>query len=274
MSVDESTSASPETDQQQSHQCALCEASLSRSSQHLADNRETLIYTCADCRVGAKAVVQQSGAPSERCQRRLDSRQGNAMDGLSVYRLAAFVTDEFPAGQYTVTRTGEHTFEISLPEPVTQWDALRLVDRLSVGPLAAEVDDQTVTVRDTRWTDASMEVVSDGGVVQARIADGTVPDPDDDPFAVADDDDPRTKRAKREEMDISFQEKPGVYEVHSASGSYYDVDVVKEQCTCPDFEQTCSDPDTPIDECKHLRRVAIEIEAGAVPRPDGKLPDD
>ncbi|WP_424016176.1 hypothetical protein ACOZ4N_00840 (plasmid) [Halorientalis pallida] len=273
MSVDESTSASPETDQQPTQQCALCDASLERSSQHLADNRETLVYTCPDCRIGAKAVVQQSGAPSERCQRRLDSLQGNAMDGLSVYRLAAFVTDEFPAGQYTVTRTGEHTFEIALPEPATQWDILRLVDRLSVGPLDAEADNHRVIVRDTRWTDAPSEAVTDGGVVQARIADGTVPDPADDPFAVADDDDPRTKRAKREEIDVSFQKKPGVYEVHSASGSYYDVDVVKKQCTCPDFEQTCSDPDTPVDKCKHLRRVAIEIEAGTVPRPDGTLPD-
>lgn len=146
------------------------------------------------------------------------------------------------------------------------------MDRLSVGSLSADAESRHVTVRDTRWADTPSEAVPDGGIVQARIADGTVPDPTDDPFAVADDDKPRTKRAKREEMDVSFHQKPGVYEVHSASGSYYDVDVVEETCTCPDFEQTCSDPDTPVDKCKHLRRVAREIEAGTVPRPDGKLP--
>ncbi|WP_246989782.1 hypothetical protein [Halorientalis marina] len=273
MSVDESTSASPETDQQPTHQCAICETSLEQSSQHLADNRETLVYSCPDCRIGAKAVVQQSGASSERCQRRFDSAQADAVTNPSVYTLAAFATDEFPDGQYHVTRIGEHTFEISLPESATQWDILRLVDRLSVGSLSAVAENRCIVVRDTRWPDTSTEPVPDGGIIQARIADGTVPDPADDPFAVADDDKPRTKRAKREEMDVSFHQKPGVYEVHSASGSYYEVDVIAETCTCPDFKQTCSDPDTPIDKCKHLRRVALEIEAGTVPRPDGKLPD-
>lgn len=119
MSVDESPSASSDTDQQPTHQCPCCEASLKRSSQHLADNREALVYSCPDCRIGAKAVVQQSGAPSERCQRRLDSAQADAVTNPSVHTLAAFATGEFPDGQYHVTRTGEHTFEISLPEPTS-----------------------------------------------------------------------------------------------------------------------------------------------------------
>ena len=104
---------------------------------------------------------------------------------------------------------------------------------------------------------------TDGGVAQCRFDDGEVTDPDDDPFAVHSDDEPRTKRAKREEMDVSFLAKPGRYEVHSASDSVYEVDVVAESCSCPDTVQRC----------KHFRRVDIEIRGGLVPRPDGKLPD-
>ena len=104
---------------------------------------------------------------------------------------------------------------------------------------------------------------TDGGVAQARFDDGEVTDPEDDPFAVHSDDEDRTKRAKRENMDISFLKKPGRYEVHSASGSVYEADVLAESCSCPDIAERC----------KHLRRVDIEIRAGLVPRPDGRLPD-
>ena len=104
---------------------------------------------------------------------------------------------------------------------------------------------------------------TDGGVAQARFDDGAVTDPEDDPFAVHSDDEDRTKRAKREDIDVSFLAKPGRYEVQSASDSVYEVDVLAETCSCPDVVQRC----------KHLRRVDIEIRAGLVPRPDGRLPD-
>jgi hypothetical protein len=47
----------------------------------------------------------------------------------------------------------------------------------------------------------------------------------------------------------------------------YTVDIIDETCTCPDYQDR-----EPEDGCKHVRRVAIEIEEETVPRPDGKLP--
>jgi len=99
---------------------------------------------------------------------------------------------------------------------------------------------------------------TDGGVAQTRFDDGEVTDPEADPFAVHSEDEARTKRAKREDMDVSFLAKPGRYEVHSASDSVYEVDVLAETCSCPDYAERC----------KHLRRVDIEIHEGLVPRPD------
>jgi len=104
---------------------------------------------------------------------------------------------------------------------------------------------------------------TDGGIAQTRFDDGEVTDPAADPFAVHSDDEPRTKRAKREDIDVSFLTKPGRYEVHSASDSVYVIDVVAETCSCPDTAERC----------KHFRRVDIEIREGLVPRPDGRLPD-
>jgi len=105
---------------------------------------------------------------------------------------------------------------------------------------------------------------TDGGVAQARFDDGELTDPEDDPFAVHSDDEPRTKRAKREDIDVSFLAKPGRYEVHSASDSIDEVDIIAEMCSCPDTAERC----------KHFRRVDIEIRNGLVPRPDGRLPDE
>ncbi|QZP39342.1 hypothetical protein [Halobaculum magnesiiphilum] len=82
-----------------------------------------------------------------------------------------------------------------------------------------------------------------------------------------DDLEPRTRRAVDEEMAISLLEKGGRYEVRSASGNRYEVDVVGESCTCPDWDQR-----TPDGGCKHMRRVDHEIKQGRVPRPDGQLP--
>ncbi|NLV14035.1 hypothetical protein [Haloarcula argentinensis] len=107
------------------------------------------------------------------------------------------------------------------------------------------------------------KAVADGGVIQVRFDDSSVTDPKEDPLAASSEDEPRTKRAKQEDIDVSFLAKPGRYEVHSASDSRYEVDVLEETCSCPDEAERC----------KHRRRVEIEIEAKRVPRPDGKLPD-
>ncbi|ADE01760.1 hypothetical protein [Haloferax volcanii] len=79
---------------------------------------------------------------------------------------------------------------------------------------------------------------------------------------------PRTKRARTEEMDVSLLQKGGIYEVQSESGNIYEVDVASETCTCPDFSKR-----DPSGGCKHLRRTDLEIRSGNVPRPDGRLPE-
>ena len=84
-----------------------------------------------------------------------------------------------------------------------------------------------------------------------------------------DDLEPRTKRAVAEAMDVSLLSKGGRYEVQSASGNRYEVDVIDESCTCPDWQQR-----SPEGGCKHLRRDDHEIKRGRVPRPDGRLPAD
>ncbi len=84
-----------------------------------------------------------------------------------------------------------------------------------------------------------------------------------------DDFEPRTRRAVTGEMSVSLLEKGGRYEVQSASGNRYEVDVVGESCTCPDWQQR-----SPAGGCKHLRRVNHEIKRGRVPRPDGRLSAD
>ena len=81
--------------------------------------------------------------------------------------------------------------------------------------------------------------------------------------------DPRTQRAREEDMDVSLLAKGGVYEVHSQSGNIYEVDIVAQSCTCLDWQER-----EPEGGCKHLRRVDMEIKTGAVPRPDGHLPDE
>jgi hypothetical protein len=78
---------------------------------------------------------------------------------------------------------------------------------------------------------------------------------------------PRTKRAVAEAMDVSLLSKGGRYEVQSASDNRYEVDIIDESCTCPDWQQR-----SPEDGCKHLRCVDHEIKRGRVPRPDGRLP--
>ncbi|WP_224338321.1 hypothetical protein [Haloprofundus halobius] len=79
---------------------------------------------------------------------------------------------------------------------------------------------------------------------------------------------PRTKRARTEEMDVSLLQKGGIYEVQSESGNIYEVDIASKTCTCPDFKKR-----NPSGGCKHLRRADLEVRSGNVPRPDGRLPE-
>ncbi|MFC6977126.1 SWIM zinc finger family protein [Halomicroarcula sp. GCM10025709] len=159
-------------------------------------------------------------------------------------------TCECPWSQYNPGQECKHRKRVAFAtgeRPIPEWiDADALDDQFGM-----HVDGEP------------RRAVADGGVAQARVDDGGVTDPAEDLFAVHSEDDPRTKRAKRESIDVAFLEQPGVYEVHSASDSRYEVDVLEETCTCPDTA----------DRCKHLRRVDIEIREGLVPRPDGKLPD-
>jgi|GEM_PF-6123564 hypothetical protein len=75
----------------------------------------------------------------------------------------------------------------------------------------------------------------------------------------------REGRAQTQEMDVSLLRQGGIYEVRSASGGIYEVDVLQRTCTCLD--------EPPEGGCKHYRRVRTDIQADLVPRPDGKLPN-
>ena len=79
--------------------------------------------------------------------------------------------------------------------------------------------------------------------------------------------DHRTRRAREEQMDVSLVQKGGIYEVRSASDNTYEVDISAGTCSCLDWQKR--EPDGG---CKHRRRVDMEIKAGRVPRPDGRLP--
>ena len=69
-------------------------------------------------------------------------------------------------------------------------------------------------------------------------------------------------------MNVALLHRGGCYEVDSASGHTYEVDLLNETCSCPDHQN----PDTPTP-CKHIQRVQLELDAGRVPRPDGRLPE-
>lgn len=79
--------------------------------------------------------------------------------------------------------------------------------------------------------------------------------------------DPRTRRARTEDMQVSLRKTGGIYSVHSESGRTYRVDIAVGECTCPDQQKTSTE------RCKHLRRVAMEIRNRRVPTPDGRLPE-
>ena len=78
---------------------------------------------------------------------------------------------------------------------------------------------------------------------------------------------PRTRRARTEDMQVSLRKTGGIYSVHSESGNTYRVDVALGECTCPDQQRTSTE------RCKHLRRVAMEIRQRTVPTLDGRFPE-
>jgi hypothetical protein len=78
--------------------------------------------------------------------------------------------------------------------------------------------------------------------------------------------DSRSMRARTELMDVALV-GIGRYAIISQTGGEYTVDVIERGCTCPDWTDH-----EPRGGCKHMRRVNLEILAGRVPRPDGRLP--
>lgn len=78
----------------------------------------------------------------------------------------------------------------------------------------------------------------------------------------------RARRAREEEMDVALLRQGGLYEIDSASGNTYEVDLLDATCTCPDHQNS----DTP-NPCKHIQRVQLELDSGQIPRPDGRLPE-
>lgn len=64
---------------------------------------------------------------------------------------------------------------------------------------------------------------------------------------------PRTLRAATEYMTV-MEEAQSLFEITTQSGSTYTVDLREPACTCPDFEHRES-----VKECKHIRRVRIEV---------------
>jgi hypothetical protein len=72
-------------------------------------------------------------------------------------------------------------------------------------------------------------------------------------------DDGRAERARSERMHVAATGS-GRYEVETASGNAYEVDLDAGRCACPDHQFRGV-------RCKHLRRVAMEVTAGRVPAP-------
>lgn len=79
------------------------------------------------------------------------------------------------------------------------------------------------------------------------------------PWGEGDDVNPRSQRARSERMAVAPL-GGGLYEVSSQSGNTYTVDLPGGRCTCPDHMMRGV-------RCKHIRRVAMEINEGRVPPP-------
>ncbi len=76
---------------------------------------------------------------------------------------------------------------------------------------------------------------------------------------------PRAARAWRERMAVSVI-GGGRYTVENESGGNYTVDLPRKRCSCPDHTMRG-------ERCKHLRRVAIEITEGRLPKPGFRAAD-
>lgn len=75
----------------------------------------------------------------------------------------------------------------------------------------------------------------------------------------------RSRRARAEPMSV-LALGDGLYEVESASGATYLIDLEAARCTCPDHVFRDA-------RCKHVRRVAIEITEERTP-PPGKVAEE
>jgi len=64
---------------------------------------------------------------------------------------------------------------------------------------------------------------------------------------------PRTRRALTEYMTV-IEEAPAIFSISTQSGSEYTVDLREPACTCPDFQHR-----EEVTECKHIRRVRMEV---------------
>lgn len=78
---------------------------------------------------------------------------------------------------------------------------------------------------------------------------------------------PRTRRARSEDMLVALRQSGGIYTVRGESGNTYRVDIATGECSCPDQQKRSTE------RCKHLRRVEMEIRERTVPTPDGRLPE-
>lgn len=77
---------------------------------------------------------------------------------------------------------------------------------------------------------------------------------------------PRTYRARTEEMTVSLRKIGGIYSVRGESGNVYRVDICRPACTCLDQQKSSTD------RCKHLQRVEVELRNRTVPTSNGRLP--
>jgi len=256
------TTSSPETSIS-AFECTSCGAPLERTSAHSSINRSLTAGVCGQCGFGAAALLTQDGALSERCKSQLQNRRETAAFGLSVERVAAFITEGCPNGDYTIQRRDDHRYEIELPDKTLDSQIHPLVDRISqeIDHLDVVSDGRRLVLTDTRLLDEpDGKAVADGGV---DIRSGVLHHRGPQPLPpITDDDPPRAVRAKTEDMAVSLKESGGIYEVDSQSGNTYTVDLIESHCSCPDTA----------DKCKHIRRVAIAINTYRVPQPDGSLP--
>jgi len=76
---------------------------------------------------------------------------------------------------------------------------------------------------------------------------------------------PRTIRAATEYMTV-IEDAPAMFSVTTQSGSEYTVDLREPACTCPDYDYRDD-----VEECKHIRRVRLEVGQIDVEELDAEL---